>query len=185
MAQALDRIVAAVVLGILGSAACQQTRPLQPTSADLIVINANVHTVDQQRLQATAFAVKDGKFVAVGDDAAMVGLRGERTRVIDVMGRTVIPGLNDSHAHAIRGGRFYNLELRWDGVDSLERGLEMVREQAGRTPRGQWVRIIGGWSPYQFKEKRMPTIKELNEAAPDTPAFVLFLYSQGMINRAA
>ena len=61
----------------------------------------------------------------------------------------------------------------------------MIREQAKRTPKGQWVRIIGGWSPYQFKEKRMPTVKELNEAAPDTPTFVLFLYSQGMINRAA
>jgi predicted amidohydrolase YtcJ len=62
--------------------------------------------------------------------------------------------------------------------------LAMIREQAERTPKGQWVRVIGGWSPYQFKEKRMPTIKELNEAAPDTPTFVLFLYSQGMINRA-
>lgn len=61
----------------------------------------------------------------------------------------------------------------------------MIREQAKRTPAGQWVRVIGGWSPYLFAEKRMPTLKELNEAAPETPTFVLFLYSQGMINRAA
>ena len=61
----------------------------------------------------------------------------------------------------------------------------MIREQAERTPQGQWVRVIGGWSPYQFKEKRMPTVKELNDASPNTPAFVLFLYSQGMLNQAA
>jgi hypothetical protein len=169
--------LAAIVMA--GTAAAQQ----QP--ADLVVINAKVITVDAQRPQATAFAVKDGTFVAVGTDAEMAAHRGAQTRVIDAGGRTVIPGLNDSHAHVVRGGRFYNLELRWDGVDSLARGLAMIREQAKRTPPGQWVRIIGGWSPYQFKEQRMPTITELNEAAPDTPTFVLFLYSQGMINRAA
>jgi hypothetical protein len=152
---------------------------------DLVVLNAKVVTLDDTTPNATAFAVKAGKFIAVGGDAAITTLRGEKTRVIDAKGRTVIPGLNDSHLHAIRGGRFYNLELRWDGVERLDRGLEMIREQAGRTPKGQWVRVIGGWSPYQFKERRMPTVKELNEAAPDTPTFVLFLYSQGMINRAA
>ena len=169
--------LAAIV--IAGTAAAQQ----QP--ADLVVINAKVITVDAQRPQATAFAVKDGTFVAVGTEAEMAAHRGAQTRGIDAGGRTVIPGLNDSHAHVVRGGRFYNLELRWDGVDSLARGLAMIREQARRTPKGQWVRIIGGWSPYQFNEQRMPTITELNEAAPDTPTFVLFLYSQGMINRAA
>lgn len=153
--------------------------------ADLIVLNAKVATMDETRPDATAFAVRDGLVVAVGEDPDMEFLRGPETRVINAAGRTVIPGLNDSHAHAIRGGRFYNLELRWDGVDSLERALDMVREQALRTPEGQWVRVIGGWSPYQFSERRMPTIRELNEAAPDTPTFILFLYSQGFINRAA
>lgn len=153
--------------------------------ADLIVVNARVFTMDTERPQATAFAVRDGTFVAVGEDTEMAAHRGEETRVIDARGRTIIPGLNDSHAHIVRGGRFYNLELRWDGVDSLARGLSMIREQARRTPEGQWVRVIGGWSPYQFAEKRMPTVRELNEAAPDTPTFVLFLYSQGMLNRAA
>jgi predicted amidohydrolase YtcJ len=111
-------------------------------------------------------------------------LRGDRTRVIDAGGRRVIPGLNDSHIHAVRGGRFYNLELRWDGVELLERALQMIGEQAKRTPKGQWVRVIGGWSPYQFKERRMPTVTELNAAAPDTPVFILFLYSQGLMNKA-
>ncbi len=173
--------LAAMVFAVLlcGSVAAQQQ------AADLVVTNAKVHTVDEKRPQATAFAVKDGKFTAVGSDDEMAVHRGDKTRVIDAQGRTIIPGLNDSHAHAVRGGRFYNLELRWDGVDSLKRGLQMIREQAQRTPKGQWVRVIGGWSPFQFKERRMPTIKELNESAPNTPTFVLFLYSQGFINRAA
>lgn len=174
-------LIVALAIAVAGHAnAAPQRQP-----ADLIVTGAKVVTLDEQRPQASAFAVKDGKFVAVGGDAEMAALRGEKTRVVDARGHTVIPGLNDSHAHAVRGGRFYNLELRWDGVDSLERALSMVHEQAKRTPKGQWVRVIGGWSPHQFKEGRMPTVKELNEAAPDTPTFVLFLYSQGMINRAA
>jgi predicted amidohydrolase YtcJ len=154
-------------------------------TAELVVINGNVVTVDEASPRASAFAVSDGKIIAVGDEADIAALRGDGTRVIDAQGRTVIPGLNDSHLHAVRAGRFYNLELRWDGVRSLQRGLEMIREQATRTPGGQWVRIVGGWSPYQFEERRMPTVRELNEAAPDTPTFVLYLYSQGLINRAA
>jgi predicted amidohydrolase YtcJ len=152
--------------------------------ADLIVINAKVVTVSAARPLARAFAVRDGKFVAVGEEADMAPHRGEQTRVADAQGRTVVPGLNDSHSHVVRQGRLYNLELRWDGVDSLERGLAMIREQAKRTPKGQWVAVVGGWSPYQFRERRMPTVAELNEVAPDTPVLVLFLYSLGMLNRA-
>jgi predicted amidohydrolase YtcJ len=111
-------------------------------------------------------------------------LRGNRTRVIDAGGRRVIPGLNDSHLHAIRGGLQYNLDLRRDGVGSLARGLQMILEQAMRTPKDQWVRVMGGWSPYQFNEKRFPTVAELNDAAPGTPVLVLFAYSQVMLNKA-
>jgi predicted amidohydrolase YtcJ len=179
------RIAAIIFAAVVVVSAAASSSPRQARPADVIVTNANVHTVDELRPRASAFAVKDGKFVAVGGEEVLKTYRGSITRVIDAQGRAVIPGLNDSHLHAIRGGRFYNLELRWDGVASVERGLAMVREQAQRTPKGHWVRVIGGWSPFQFKEKRMPTIKELNEAAPETPTFVLFLYSQGMINRAA
>lgn len=152
--------------------------------ADTVVVNARVTTMDAARPDAEALAVRDGVFVAVGDRPDVVALAGPRTRVIDAGGRRVIPGLIDSHLHAVRAGRFYTLELRWDGVETLERGLEMIRQQAERTPQGQWVRVIGGWSPYQFTEKRMPTVAELNAAAPDVPVFVLFLYSQGFLNAA-
>lgn len=152
--------------------------------ADLIVVNAKITTLDEGHPDAGALAVRDGMFVAVGKGAEVLQLRGDATRVIDAGGRRLVPGLNDSHLHAVRGGRFYDLELRWDGVDSLERGLAMIAEQAKRTSKGQWVRVIGGWSPYQFRERRMPTVDELDRAAPETPVFVLFLYSQGFLNRA-
>src|SRR5687768_9807883 len=177
--------IRAVIMALAGLVAFCATSYAQPAqSADLIVTNAKVTTLDQAKPEAQAFAVQGEKFIAVGSAEDVMRLRGDRTRTVDAGGRRVIPGLNDSHLHVVRGGRFYNLELRWDGVDSLERGLQMIGEQAKRTPKGQWVRVIGAWSPYQFKEKRMPTVAELNAAAPDTPVFVLFLYSQAMMNRA-
>ena len=109
-----------------------------------------------------------------------------RTRqVIDLKGRRVIPGLNDSHLHVIRGGLNYNMELRWDGVPSLADALRMLKEQAQRTPAPQWVRVVGGWSEFQFAERRMPTLDEINAAAPDTPVFILHLYGRALLNRAA
>ncbi len=153
-------------------------------AAELIVHNARVTTLDPENPAATAVAVKDGKFLAVGGDSEITALRNESTRVIDAKGRRLIPGLNDSHLHVVRGSRFYNLELHWEGVESLAEALDLVKRQARRTPKGHWVRVIGGWSPFQFQEKRMPTVAELNAAAPDTPVFVLFLYSSGLLNRA-
>jgi predicted amidohydrolase YtcJ len=152
--------------------------------ADLIVHNAKVTTLGDGGGAVEAVAVRGERFAAVGAEAEVMRLAGEGTRVIDAGGRRVIPGLNDSHLHAIRGGLHFNLELRWDGVGSLARGLEMIREQADRTPQGQWVRVMGGWSPYQFTEKRMPTVAELNKVAPQVPVLVLFGYSQVLLNRA-
>jgi predicted amidohydrolase YtcJ len=151
---------------------------------DLIVHNAKVTTLQSDRPEVQAFAVRGEKVIAVGEDAEIMRLRANNTRLVDAGGRRVIPGLNDSHFHLVRGGRDYNLELRWDGVDSLQRGLQMIAEQAARTPNGQWVRVVGGWSPYQFREKRMPTVAELNAAAPQTPVYVLFAYSEGLLNKA-
>ena len=85
----------------------------------------------------------------------------------------------------IRGGLNYNMELRWDGVPSLALALEMLREQARRTPPPQWVRVIGGWTEFQFAERRMPTLDEINAVAPDTPVFVLHLYDRALVNGAA
>lgn len=154
-------------------------------AADVIVRNAKIHTGDPGRPQAEAIAIRDGVITVVGDDKDVAGHVGPATKVVDALGRRMIPGLNDSHLHVIRGGLNYVLELRWDGVRTLRQGLAMLREQAGRTPKGQWVRVVGGWSAEQFAERRLPTVAELNAAAPDTPVFVLHLYQSAVLNRAA
>ena len=153
--------------------------------ADLILTNGRIATLDRQRPSASSVAVKDGRFLAVGSDADVMGHRSQTTRVIDLRGRVVIPGLNDSHLHVIRGGLNYMMELRWDGVRSLAEAMRMLREQARRTMPPQWVRVVGGFTEWQFSERRLPTLAELNEAAPDTPVFVLHLYDRALLNRAA
>ncbi|MFD8720074.1 amidohydrolase [Streptomyces sp. NPDC059629] len=153
--------------------------------ADLVVRNAKIHTGDPNRPHAGAVAVRDGVVTVVGDDKDVAPHIGPATKVVDALGRRVIPGLNDAHLHVIRGGLNYVLELRWDGVPTLRQGLAMLREQAARTPRGQWVRVVGGWSAEQFAERRLPTVAELNAVAPDTPVFVLHLYQSAVLNRAA
>jgi predicted amidohydrolase YtcJ len=132
-----------------------------------------------------ALAIHDGKIIATGTDGEILRLGEPATRVIDGKRRTVIPGLNDSHMHPIRGGLNYNLELRWDGVPSLADALRMLKEQAARTPAPQWVRVIGGWTEFQFAERRMPTLDEINAVAPDTPVFVMHLYDRALLNGAA
>src|SRR5580692_11534204 len=153
--------------------------------ADLILHNGKIATQDSKRTVSEAVAIRNRRFLAVGTDRETMQYRAEQTKVIDLNKRTVIPGLNDSHTHLIRGGLNYNLELRWDGVPSLADGLRMLREQALRTPPGHWVRVVGGWSEFQFAERRLPTLDELNQAAPDTPVFVLHLYDRALLNRAA
>jgi predicted amidohydrolase YtcJ len=153
--------------------------------SDLLLVNGRIATQDERQSFVTALAIKDGRIHATGDAKSVMACKGPATRVVELNGRTVIPGLIDSHSHPIRGGLSYNLELRWDGVPSLADAMRMLREQAKRTPPNQWVRVIGGWSEFQFAEKRMPTLDELNAAAPDTPVFVLHLYARAMLNRAA
>src|SRR2546429_640317 len=152
-------------------------------SADLILHNGKITTLDPKYPQAANVAIKDGRIAGV-DDAESYS-RGPATRVIDLNGRRLVPGLNDSHSHIIRGGLSYNLELRWDGVPSLADALRMLKEQVQRTPPGQWVRVIGGWSEFQFAERRMPTLDEINAVSPETPVFVLHLYCRGLLNKAA
>lgn len=161
------------------------TQQVRGASADLVLTNGRIATQDRRRPSASALAVKEGRFVAVGDATDIQSHRDDHTQVIDAGGRTVIPGLYDSHLHLIRGGLNYNMELRWDGVPSLADALRMLREQAQRTPPPQWVRVVGGWTEFQFAERRMPTLAEINAAAPETPVFVLHLYDRAFLNGAA
>lgn len=153
--------------------------------ADIIIINAKIATQNEQREFADSVAIKGEKFIFVGGEREAMNFKGDKTRIIDANRKTVIPGLNDSHTHLIRGGLNYNLELRWDGVDSLADALEMLKIQVQNTPAPQWVRVVGGWTEFQFKEKRMPTLEEINKVSPDTPVFILHLYDRALLNGAA
>ncbi len=155
------------------------------TFADLILHNADITTLDHSQPSAQALAIKDGKFIAVGNHAEVLRHAGPSTRVIDAQQHHLIPGLIDSHTHLIRGGLNYNLELRWDGLTSLADGMQLLKAQVARTPAPQWVRVVGGFTEHQFTEKRLPTLNELNAIAPDTPVFILHLYDRALLNGAA
>ncbi|MFF0826330.1 amidohydrolase [Brevibacillus sp. NPDC003359] len=153
--------------------------------ADLLIFNANIVTMDESNPIATSVAIKGDRFLAVGSDSDMMRYKGPATEVVDGNKRLLIPGLNDSHIHLIRGGLNYNLELRWDGVPSVADALRMLKNQVDRTPAPHWVRVVGGWTEFQFKERRMPTLDEINRIAPETPVFILNLYRQAFLNKAA
>ncbi|HLO25350.1 MAG TPA: amidohydrolase, partial [Geobacteraceae bacterium] len=150
---------------------------------ELLIHNGAVTTLDPAHPQVSAVAIAGGRITATGGEE-LLATADEKTKRIDLKGNRVIPGLNDSHIHVIRGGLNFNMELRWDGVPSLTLALEMLREQARRTPPPQWVRVIGGWTEFQFAEQRMPTVDEINAVAPDTPVFILHLYDRAFVNRA-
>lgn len=152
---------------------------------DLILHRGRIATLDRANPLASAAAIVDGKFLLVGCDEEIVPLAGKATRILDLKGRRVLPGLIDGHLHIIRGGLNFNLELRWDGVDSLADAMNMLRRQVAVTPPPQWVRVIGGFAEHQFVERRLPTIEELNAAAPETPVFILHLYDRALLNAAA
>ncbi|RIV41948.1 amidohydrolase [Flagellimonas pelagia] len=153
-------------------------------NADFILYNGKVATMEKPGEFVEAIASKDGIILATGtSESILSNYKNDSTRVIDASGKTVIPGLNDSHIHIIREGLNFNSELRWDGVKTLKRAMEMLKEQAERTPEGKWIKVVGGWNEYQFKEKRQPTIAEINAAVPNKPVYITYLYGKAFINK--
>jgi len=152
---------------------------------DVILHRGRFTTLSRSLPAASAVAIRDHRFVSVGSDSEVLPLAGASTRVIDLKGRVVLPGLIDNHLHLIRGGLNFNMELRWDGVRSLADAMSMLKRQVAITPPPQWVRVVGGFIEHQFLERRLPTIDELNAVAPDTPVFLLHLYDRALLNRAA
>jgi len=144
--------------------------------ADTILVNGKILTVDSKFSVRQALAVRDGKIAALGTTAAIKKLAGPETHVIDLKGRTVIPGLIDSHMHAIRAALSYSTEVNWIGARSLEEALGRMREAARAAKPGDWLIVAGGWTPEQFREKRRPTQAELAAVAPDNPVYVQLLY---------
>ena len=155
------------------------------TVPDLILHSGLFTTLDRSNPNVSAVAIRDGVFATVGRREDVMPLAGPSTRIIDLKGRRVLPGLIDNHLHIIRGGLNFNMELRWDGIRSLADAMAMLKRQVAMTPPPQWVRVVGGFTAHQFEEKRLPTIEELNAVAPDTPVFILHLYDRAFLNGAA
>jgi predicted amidohydrolase YtcJ len=153
--------------------------------AETIFFNGKITTFDPTLKNATALAVADGRIIKIGLDKEVMATKSSSTELIHLNQLRVIPGLIDSHLHIIRAGLNYTMELRWDGVNSLSHALDMLKKQIQRTPPGQWVRVIGGFSAQQFKEKSLPTLDEINQISSTVPIFIMHLYDRALLNRAA
>jgi len=163
-------VCASVLLALLATA---QAQP------DTILTGGKIVTFDSA--SAEALAVRDGRISAIGRTDDIRALAGPHTRHIDLAGRTVIPGLIDSHIHAIRAGLTYTTEVHWIGARSIGEALDRLRTAASNAPKGSWLVVAGGWVENQFAERRRPTRAEITAAAPDHHVYVQLLYSAALI----
>jgi predicted amidohydrolase YtcJ len=162
-------VFASLFLALPAGAASAQT-------ADTVLFNGKILTVDKDFSVREALAISHGRVLATGTTAAIKKLAGENAKLIDLGGRTVIPGLTDGHIHGIRAALTFGTEVNWIGVPTLKQALEKIR-QAGKAQKpGSWIVVAGGWTEQQFAEKRRPTAGEVSEAAPDNPVYIQHLY---------
>lgn len=155
-------------------------------SADIIIANGKILTVDPEFSVAHSLAIDDGRIVAVGSAQTVARHKGPNTRIIDLGGKTVIPGLIDNHFHFIRSVWNYQREVRLDGVTSRSKALAMIAAKAKSAPDGQWITVIGGWSPAQFLDEPGGfTLAELDVAAPDNPVYIQQSYRTAYANSVA
>lgn len=168
----------AIVAGWAAAAAAQ--------APDTILVNGKIVTVDDRFSIVQALAIADGRITATGTTAAIRHLAAPQTKVVDLHGRTVIPGLIDNHAHFLRAAEYWDREVRLDGVTSHRRALDMVAAKARASAPGEWVLSLGGWSEEQFTdEKRGFTKAELDRIAPHNPVVLQLIYNRIYANSAA
>ena len=160
-------------------------QPAQAQPAELIVVNGRIATLDAASTTASALAVRDGRLIAVGSDAAVQATAGSATRRVDAGGRTVIPGLIDSHMHAIRAALSYATEVNWIDAPSIDEAMRRLRDAAARARPGAWLIVAGGWTEQQFAEKRRPTLAEVTRAVPDNPTYLQMFYSHVLMTPKA
>ena len=159
--------------------------PMWAQSADTILINGKILTVDNQFSIREALAIRGSRIAVLGSTAEIRKLAGPQTRVIDLQGRTVIPGLIDSHLHAIRAALSFSTEVNWIGASSLTEALARIHDAAQTMKPGSWLIVAGGWNVQQFKENRRPTQADLVAAAPNNPVYVQLGYGWAMLTPAA
>ncbi|MBT5032218.1 MAG: amidohydrolase [Proteobacteria bacterium] len=199
MKRFLRRIAAitAVITTALTFAACSEqesanTSTLTPaavsnpvTGPDMVLVGGTILTVDATDSTAEAIAITGNRISAVGSTDQIRALSGDNTRVIELEGRTVVPGLTDSHIHIIRAGLTWGREISWANESTLEGALELVRTAASNTPDGEWLIVAGGWHKLQFDDQRLPSAAEVTEAAGNHPIYVQYLYDTAILNAAA
>jgi predicted amidohydrolase YtcJ len=161
-------------LAVVALALSSRTAAAQ--SVDSVLFNGKVLTVDADFSMREALAIAHGKVFATGTSADMKKLADGRTRLIDLGGRTVIPGLTDGHIHGVRAALTFGTEVNWIGVPSLKDALDKIRQAAAAQAAGSWIVVAGGWTEEQFSEKRRPTPQEVAEAAPQNPVYIQHLY---------
>jgi predicted amidohydrolase YtcJ len=153
--------------------------------ADTIFINGKVVTVDERFTIAQAVAVKGDRVLDVGSSAKIRALAGSTTKVVDLKGKTVIPGLIDNHAHFMRAAEYWDQEVRLDGVTSRKEALDMIAKKARASKPGEWVLVLGGWSIEQFADERRGFTKaELDAVAPHNPVVLQLIYFRIYTNTA-
>ncbi|NOJ39676.1 amidohydrolase [Bradyrhizobium australiense] len=145
-------------------------------TADTILFNGKILTVDRDFSVQQALAIENGRIVATGPSADMKRLAGDKARLVDLGGRTVIPGLTDGHIHGIRAALTFGTEVNWIGVPTLKDALEKIRATAKTQKPGSWIVVAGGWTEEQFAEKRRPIPSEVAAIAPDNPVYIQHLY---------
>jgi predicted amidohydrolase YtcJ len=178
----IPRFIGFCALGLLGLVLAG---PGGAQTADIIFVHGRILTLDERFSVREALAVSGDRIAALGRSNDIMRLAGRKTRVVDLRGRTVIPGLIDSHIHAIRAALSYSTEVNWIGASSLEEALGRVRDAARAAKPGDWLIVAGGWTPEQFREKRRPTRAELVAAAGDHPAYVQLFYGWALMTPSA
>jgi predicted amidohydrolase YtcJ len=155
-------------------------------TADLILHNAKVLTVDANFSVAEAVAIKGDRILAVGSNDDILNHAGSSTRKVDMAGKTLMPGLIDNHAHIMRSSKQWRNTLRLDGVTSRATALQMISDKAKELGEGEWVINDGGFSPTQFRDNDSPlTLQELDKAAPNNPVLLQHLFSMAFVNSKA
>ena len=169
----IANLIRTALLAIVALAAVS---PAWSQNADTILVNGKILTVDTQFSTREAIAIRDGKITALGSNSDVRKQAGPRTRVIDLQGRTVIPGFIDSHIHAIRAGQTFTSEVNWVSATSIVEAMNRIHEASLAKKPGSWLIVAGGWHAEQFKEKRRPTQADLVAAAPNNPVYVQLNY---------
>jgi predicted amidohydrolase YtcJ len=173
----IGRFVAGMV-----ALACLAPMPLRADPADMLLLNGRIVTLDDTSSVNEALAITGDRITATGSSDQMRKLAGADTTIVDLEGRTVIPGLIDSHIHLIRAGFRYADEVDWSGATGIAEALDRLRSAAMRAKPGAWLIVAGGWTPRQFTESRRPTEAEIAAVASDHPVYIQLFYGSVLLN---